>query len=535
MPTPAQLTQGNYNSLDTSNQINDGHFIIGYNGNSVAGSERRYSVGDLKKYINHDQIIHGHGTASAEGGQITLCSSAIGEGIEETSWNFDAITRNITANTTITSEWVRVFSRGATGMMMGTQEGRWYFATDGQIAEQLHQEWNGVVTVAPRFLRSMPGGETTQRWRNTTNVTSGTVKVFQWLGTPSGGGLTAGHVGLRIAAGKSRLEPHDRTALGVITAVSGDTVTVDFDRNAASININGTFMLFRSDGGLSVKGYATSDDIVIDNLKVENNSTWSLNNPSNTDNRITIDPTGNGDFNSQVDGRHVLGKITTRELDVTVGETSSGNRAEVNIIGRGTSPTDQASARLFAGQSENIGFGLLYNADDNPNEIGTSDEAFVYLSKDQVDTAVMKWKYISDAPFEWSASTGFRGMIRVNDPTFTLPAFACDVNGDVRASGNIIAQSDERYKTDITPVLDSIDTIKRLSGVKYVKKQTGKMDYGLVAQQVEEVLPELVVKHSGDKYMDERSINYNGVIPVLIEAIKAQQVQIERLQQRSSK
>lgn len=523
MPTPAQLTQGNYNPTDTNNQIADGHFLIGYDGNNVAGSERRYSVGDLKKYINHDQMVHGHGiTDSNEGGQIVLCSSANGGGVEAVSWNFDTITRNQTNNVTDTTEWVRLFSRDANGFLQGTQEGRWYFASDTQVNENIHQEWNGVVTIGPRFLRSIPGGETQQRWRNTTGPGGGTTRVFQWLGTPGDSGITDDHIGMRIAAGRQREEDHDRHALGVVTAVAGDSITVDFDRAAGAIFPNGNFMLFQSDGGLSVKGYATSDDVYIDNLKVENNSTWSLNDPNDTSFRISIDPTGNNDFNSRVDGvQHVLGKITTRALDVTC-ETNA-DTAVLNVYGSG-----QSDALVYVGQQMTHGCGLMYNGDDSPNAIGEADDCMLFnRTSSGGDEVVLKWH-------TWNTNVRFRSFVKINDDTFTQPAFALDVVGDVRASGNIIAQSDGRYKSDTCTIDNSLEKVKRLRGVSYVKTDSEHADMGLVAQELEQVLPELVTTHKGADYDDERSVNYNGVIPVLIEAIKEQQQQIEQLQQRSS-
>lgn len=523
MPTVSQLTQGNYNSTDGNNQIADTHFLIGYNGNAAAGSERRYSIGDLKKYINHEQQVHGDGSgASTEGGQITLCAGSTSSGIESPAWNFDVISRNMSNNVAVNCDWLRLFANDASSFLQGTQEGRWYFATDSHVAENIHQEWNGAVTIGPRFLATIPAGQVTPQWRCT--GFNGTSRTFIWIG-PGNGIATADMVGMRVAIGNQRIQDHDRNTLGVITAVpNGDTITVNCDRNSGAVTVNTNWLICRSYGGLSVKGYATSDDVMIDNFKAEADSTWSLNNPASPNNRITIDPTGNGDFNSQVAGRHVLGKITTRELDVTVGDGPNTGRAEVNIIGRGT-PIEQASARLYLGQSDSYGFGLLYNADDNPNEIGVPDDCIFFNRNNNADSVIFKWRYND-------TDVRFRTRVRINDDTFTQPAFACDVNGDIRASGDIIAQSDERYKSDISPVTDSIDKIKQLSGVKYVKKQTGRADYGLVAQQVEQVLPELVYSHDSGTYDDERSVNYNGVIPVLIEALKAQQEQIEQLQQR---
>ena len=521
MPTPAQLTQGNYNSVDANNQIADGHFLIGYDGNNVAGSERRYSVGDLKKYINHGQTVHGHGAAnSAEGGHIVLCSSDAGDGVEAVSWNFDTITRAQTSNVTATTEWVRLFSADTNGFLQATSEGRWYFATDGQVGENIHGETNGVVTIGPRFLRSIPGGETNRRWRAIAVAGEPNQRTFQWMGQPGESGLADILPGSRIACGRDRAESHTRTALGIVVAINGDSITVHFDRAAGNVGPNVNYMLFQSEGGLTVKGYATSDDVFIDNLKVENNSTWTLNHPRDLY-RVKIDPTGSDVFNSRVDGQpHKLGKITTRALDVTC--DTNEQTAVLNVYGTG-----QSDALVYVGQEMSHGFGLLYNGDDNPNALGNPDDCMFFTRSQGVSQIFMKTRYNT-------TNCMFGSFVKINDGTFTNPAFALDVVGDIRASGNIIAQSDGRYKSDTCTIDNSLEKVKRLRGVSYVKADSKRADMGLVAQELEQVLPELVTTHKGADYSDEKSVNYNGVIPVLIEAIKEQQQQIEQLQQRSS-
>jgi hypothetical protein len=98
-----------------------------------------------------------------------------------------------------------------------------------------------------------------------------------------------------------------------------------------------------------------------------------------------------------------------------------------------------------------------------------------------------------------------------------------DVNGTIRTLG-IIATSDKKFKKDITPIKDALKMIMSLEGKTYYWKKdefkekdfTEQLQYGLIAQEVQKVIPALVVK-------DERgdlSMNYIGLIPVLIEAMK---------------
>jgi len=77
---------------------------------------------------------------------------------------------------------------------------------------------------------------------------------------------------------------------------------------------------------------------------------------------------------------------------------------------------------------------------------------------------------------------------------------------------------------------DSLAKVTSLRGVTYKRKDGGNGDQhkqiGLIAQEVERVFPELVVP--GFNRM--KSLDYNGLIPILVEAIKELQAQISELQ-----
>jgi len=83
--------------------------------------------------------------------------------------------------------------------------------------------------------------------------------------------------------------------------------------------------------------------------------------------------------------------------------------------------------------------------------------------------------------------------------------------------------SDLKLKQNVQTVENAIGIVKELRGVKFEWKENNKSSFGVVAQEVEEVLPDLVTN------TDPKTVNYNGIIGVLIEAIKEQQVQIEEL------
>ena len=91
-------------------------------------------------------------------------------------------------------------------------------------------------------------------------------------------------------------------------------------------------------------------------------------------------------------------------------------------------------------------------------------------------------------------------------------------------AGNFNSTSDISLKGNIRIVEDPLTILKDIEGVRFDWKETGRPTLGVVAQNVETVLPELVDENEGLK-----SVNYNGLISVLIEAVKEQQKQIDEL------
>ena len=88
------------------------------------------------------------------------------------------------------------------------------------------------------------------------------------------------------------------------------------------------------------------------------------------------------------------------------------------------------------------------------------------------------------------------------------------VNGDILASGNVTAYSDRRLKSDIVKLKDALNKIDKLNGYTYVMND--KPSTGLIAQEVLEVLPEVVHGSEETTY----SLAYGNMTGIIIEAIK---------------
>jgi hypothetical protein len=100
------------------------------------------------------------------------------------------------------------------------------------------------------------------------------------------------------------------------------------------------------------------------------------------------------------------------------------------------------------------------------------------------------------------------------------------VNGNALADAHLTPSS-RRWKENITPIEGALDKVLRLQGVSFDWTADGRHDLGLIAEEVGEVLPELVTYDGADA----SSLDYARLVAVLIEAVKEQQQQIKELRE----
>lgn len=110
------------------------------------------------------------------------------------------------------------------------------------------------------------------------------------------------------------------------------------------------------------------------------------------------------------------------------------------------------------------------------------------------------------------------------------PAQKLDVSGNVRATA-FLYSSDSSQKHNVETIKNATELIKKLRGVTFSWNKDNHASAGLIAQEVEEVLPELV--HT-DSTTGLKSVEYANLVAPLIEAIKEQQEEIETLKQQVS-
>ena len=114
---------------------------------------------------------------------------------------------------------------------------------------------------------------------------------------------------------------------------------------------------------------------------------------------------------------------------------------------------------------------------------------------------------------------------------------ASGVDGEIRAQADITAfySSDERLKENIQPIVDALSKVESISGNTYdwkagfetIHSHTGH-DIGVIAQEIEKVLPEVVI----NRETGYKAVQYEKIIPLLIEAIKELSAKVKELESK---
>jgi len=105
------------------------------------------------------------------------------------------------------------------------------------------------------------------------------------------------------------------------------------------------------------------------------------------------------------------------------------------------------------------------------------------------------------------------------------PMYELEVVGNVYASQNITELSDARYKENVEPIGHALEKVCSISGYTYNKIGDSRRNAGVLAQEVMEVLPEVVHGSEDTNY----SVSYGNMVSLLIEAIKELKLEIDEL------
>tara|TARA_B100000212_G_scaffold340844_1_gene322448 strand:+ start:425 stop:1579 length:1155 start_codon:yes stop_codon:yes gene_type:complete len=111
---------------------------------------------------------------------------------------------------------------------------------------------------------------------------------------------------------------------------------------------------------------------------------------------------------------------------------------------------------------------------------------------------------------------------------------SCDTSGNFVATGNVSAYSDLALKEDIYQIENALEKVKKLRGVHFTRKSDNTKEIGVVANEVEKVIPELVDEHQDKDLGVVKTMKYANTVGLLIEAVKDLSDQVEELKNVSS-
>jgi hypothetical protein len=126
-------------------------------------------------------------------------------------------------------------------------------------------------------------------------------------------------------------------------------------------------------------------------------------------------------------------------------------------------------------------------------------------------------------------------QFRLNEGGTIAEKFRMEADGDFHAHQDVIAYSttpsDKKLKTNIKDIEYGLDTIMKLNPKEYDWKKDNRHDIGFIAQEVEEVIPEIV---KDKKHFDKeiKTLDYEKLTAVLIKAVQEQQEQINELKEK---
>jgi hypothetical protein len=237
-----------------------------------------------------------------------------------------------------------------------------------------------------------------------------------------------------------------------------------------------------------------ADNTITNNSIFIGRNTRALAN--NQTNQIVIGDTAIGLGSNTV----VLGNdsITTTSLkgNVGIGTATPSERLHVVASGSGTDVP-----LYIAGTNTKGGTGYLdFLKVENTGGVSTPKKFF------RINNTTGAWEVVNDA--------------------YSQTIMKLEDDGDMQIAGTLTQNSDESLKTNIQTIPNALEKTLQLRGVEYDRISTNKHEIGLIAQEVEQVFPELVNEANGIK-----SVAYSNIVSILIESIKELKQEIDILRE----
>ena len=317
---------------------------------------------------------------------------------------------------------------------------------------------------------------------------------------------------LSIANGRTRLVSTDGTNWYDVFSLAG------------SIDLQGQELILDADADTSIT--ADTDDQI--DLKIGNTDVANLTN-SSSDFVIT----------SAVQDKDILfkgddggGAITALQLDMSDAGKAVFNAGATfgDVVDADSGVTidnitiDGTEIDLSSGDlTLDVAGDIILDAAGNDVIFSSGGTAIGHITNSSSDLVIES--KVSDKDMIFKGNDGGSGVT----------ALTLDMSGAGAATFNndVTAFSDKRLKTDIKNIDDALSKVMKMQGVYYKRNdiQDAKEQVGVLAQDMEEILPQVVI--TADDDIKTKSVDYGKLTSVLIESIKQLKTEIDELKNRS--
>jgi hypothetical protein len=322
-------------------------------------------------------------------------------------------------------------------------------------------------------------------------------------------GTSSPSAGLQVAKGSS-----------TIPAAGASTSSACFGNDASDDNY-GVVVGANSNGVGYISSQRTDGTATTYNLSIQPNGGNVGIGTTSPNYKLEINHTGADTFALVLNDEDTVSNATGLYLRSTSeGRISFGSGAALTFAGAGGS-----SERMRIDSSGNVLVGTT--SVQGSGGVTLSGAGYVYSSRPS-SVAIYADRTGSDGAIQEFRKDGTTvGSIATTSGAINLyggsgtNGITIDSSGNVTATGNVTAYSDERLKDNIQTLQGS--KVLEMRGVSYTKD--GEASSGVIAQEIEKVAPELV--HTAKDEMGTKSVAYGNLVGYLIEAIKDQQKEIE--------
>jgi hypothetical protein len=171
--------------------------------------------------------------------------------------------------------------------------------------------------------------------------------------------------------------------------------------------------------------------------------------------------------------------------------------------------------------------GLITGASSASTNVNTANDTGSISIRGST-TTVATMSFHRTGAYAINMGLGTDNVFRIGGWSASSNCFQMDGSGNLTMLGNVTAYSDIRMKKDVVTIDNALDLVGKMRGVKYTRKDTGKAGVGVIAQEMLEVMPEVVQQGIGED--DTLSVAYGNLVGVLIEAIKELTARVAELE-----